>query len=434
MRRLVGAFSLALTLRLARMVLNLGMVGLLGRYLGDEQIGRLFVAQGVVLILMGVCELGLARIPTRDHVSQRDQEPLIAGSAFLSRTMVGVLVFVCLCGVAWVKGWQDRWLLLIFGLALLTNGLVEISSVMTARNRIKEVIVAQFGGFLLSVSLTLGGLLMRAPIEWFAISFTAEQWFAHFVVWLRYHSAGGRMLQWRWQGARVMTFLKESWQELASTLALLTFSRIDSLMIKVINGDGDAGQYAAAVRVAEIPMFIPLLLASIVLPRLVDLRDRERERYDRRLGDYLALSLVSSVVVSATVMVTAPYVVAVLWGEKFAASVGILQILAWTFVPYALGIARSQYLTAERRLWVNTLSLVIALAVQYVLNLLWIPKWGGSGAAMSVLTAWAVGWLVTSLVFEPGRRFVALQWHGLCHLPTMVRELRRLTQPQLKVG
>lgn len=430
----MGAFSLALTLRLARMVLNLGMVGLLGRYLGDEQIGRLFVAQGVVLILMGVCELGLARIPTRDHVSYRDQESSIAGSAFLSRTMVGLLVFVCLCGVAWLRSWEDRWLLLIFGLALLTNGFVEMSSIMTARNRIKEVVVAQFGGFLLSVALTLSGLFMRAPVEWFAVSFTAEQWFTHFVVWLRYHSTGGRLLQWRWQGARAMTFLKESWQELASTLALLTFSRIDSLMVKVMSGDGDAGQYAAAVRVAEIPTFIPLLLASIVLPRLVDLRDRERERYDRRLGDYLALSLVLSVVVSAGVMVTAPYVVAVLWGEKFAASVGILQILAWTFVPYALGIARSQYLTAERRLWVNTLSLVIALAVQYVLNLLWIPKWGGNGAAMSVLTAWAVGWIATSLMFEPGRRFVALQWQGLWHLPTMLKELRTLTQPAVRAN
>ena len=434
LRRLMGAFSVAVTLRLLRMVLNLGMVSMLGRYLGDEQIGRLFVAQGVVLILMGICELGLARIPTRDHVTHSDQEKLIAGTAFVSRTAVGATVFSVMCAFAWLNAWPDRWLLMIFGLALMTNGFVEMSSVLTARNRVKEVVVAQFGGFVLSVILTLGGLYMRAPVEWFAVSFTAEQWCAHLVVWLRYHATGGRLLQWRWQWERTLIFLRESWQELASTLMLLLFSRIDSVMLKVMNGDAAAGQYAAAVRIAEIPTFIPLLLASIVLPRLVDLRERERERYDRRLGDYLALSLVLSVTVSAIVMVAAPYLVAVLWGEKFASSAGTLQILAWTFVPYALGIARSQYLTAEKRLWVNTLSLLMALGVQYGLNLVWIPKWGGNGAALAVLCGWAAGWGATSLLFEPGRRFICVQWNGLCHLPTMLRELRSLSQPSVRLS
>ena len=132
----MGAFSVAVTLRLLRMVLNLGMVSMLGRYLGDEQIGRLFVAQGVVLILMGICELGLARIPTRDHVTHSDQEKLIAGTAFVSRTAVGATVFSVMCAFAWLNAWPDRWLLMIFGLALMTNGFVEMSSVLTARYRV----------------------------------------------------------------------------------------------------------------------------------------------------------------------------------------------------------------------------------------------------------------------------------------------------------
>jgi O-antigen/teichoic acid export membrane protein len=98
------------------------------------------------------------------------------------------------------------------------------------------------------------------------------------------------------------------------------------------------------------------------------------------------------------------------------------MIHAWSFIPYAIGIARTQYLTAEGRLWVNLPSVLLALGVNVALNWLWIPKHGGEGAAWATLTAYTVAWVLSSFTL-PGTRDVArLIVRGVTQAPAFVAQ------------
>jgi O-antigen/teichoic acid export membrane protein len=76
---------------------------------------------------------------------------------------------------------------------------------------------------------------------------------------------------------------------------------------------------------------------------------------------------------------------------------------AWAFIPYAVGVARTQILTVEDRLAANLSSVVLAVVINAALNLVWIPAHGGLGAAWATLTAYSAAWVLGTYL-SPGLR------------------------------
>ena len=103
---------------------------------------------------------------------------------------------------------------------------------------------------------------------------------------------------------------------------------------------------------------------------------------------------------------------------------------AWAFIPFCLGVARTQYLTAESKLWANLPSVLLALLVNIVLNFLWIPKWSGEGAAWATLVSYTVAWVVTSFMLPGVRPVAVLKLRSLVQLPRLVAEVIRRVQPK----
>jgi O-antigen/teichoic acid export membrane protein len=193
-------------------------------------------------------------------------------------------------------------------------------------------------------------------------------------------------------------------------------------MVEAMRGEGEAGIYGAAVRVSEVVYFIPVILSSVCLPPLLELRKSDALRYRQRFIDYFAMSLLIAVPCAAFLAFVSPLIVTVLFGKDFSASARILMIHAWSFIPYAIGIARTQYLTAEGRLWVNLPSVLLALGVNVALNWLWIPEHGGEGAAWATLIAYSIAWVFSSFALPATRDIARLILSSVTRMPAFVAQ------------
>ena len=89
------------------------------------------------------------------------------------------------------------------------------------------------------------------------------------------------------------------------------------------------------------------------------------------------------------------------FGPGFEKSAPILAIHAWSFIPYSIGVARTQYLTVENRLAVNIQAVGLALLINLGLNAWLIPIYGGLGAAWATLASYTAAWVLSSLIL-PG--------------------------------
>jgi polysaccharide transporter, PST family len=435
--RLFKVFSVSVTLRFVRLALNVVIIGMLGRFLGEREMGQLLTAQATIFVLLCFAELGFARITVRELVRDPEDEARTLGATFYTRLIVGTVMLAGLGLATFGMDDTERLLLLAYGLLLPTHGFSEIGAWLEGRGQIARCAWAQLWAFLAGAAMIFLGVALGAPLVVFPLAYVVECWLSAYFQIGVFHGLGGHISEWRWTIRRALTLLRESWPEMLAQLALVLLYRIDTIMVKAMQGDAAAGVYGAAVRVSEVLYFLPVALSGVVLPQFIELQKRDRALYERRFADYFGVSFLIALAGAGTLYFTAQPIISLLWKGRFAGSADILAIHAWAFIPYCLGVARTQYLAAESKLWANLPSVLLALIINVMLNWLWIPRWSGEGAAYATLVSYTVAWVVTSFVL-PGVRHVAfLKVRGLIQLPKLLaeffgRSMRRLESRPLK--
>jgi O-antigen/teichoic acid export membrane protein len=411
-------FSTSVALRVLRLLVNVLLISQLGRYLGEAGTGRLLAAQATVAVLLCFAELGFARISVREQVRQRDERAVVLGSIFYFRLLVGFVLYGVLWGISSASDPADRPLLWIYGLLLPTHAFSELGAALEADNHTIRSQWAQWWGFMAGAAVTFIGIMLELPLLFFPLSYVLECWLASVIQWRSFHTIGGRMRDWRWQLPRSLMLMREALPELASQAALMLLFRLDMLMVKGLHGAEEAGVYGAAVRISETLYFMPMLLASMLLARLTTAKEASSESYQKGLVHYHSATWAMGLGGAAVLSLTAGPITALLWGGRFTGSAEILVVHAWAFIPYALGVARTQHLTIEGRLWANLPSVLIALVANAALNWWWIPEYGGLGAAWATLLSYTLAWVLTSHLIPDLRESGQLQLRGLRGLLT----------------
>jgi PST family polysaccharide transporter len=398
--RLLKSFSFTAGLRVARLFTGLLLASQLGRHLGSEGFGQLSVALATISVLLVMGELGFARYTVRQLLTSDRSEADTLGITVGARLGVSAILFGLLCAGLWLFKPQGGLLLLIYGVQLLSNPCTEIVSWFESKQRVTQAALAQFIGFFVSAVCIGAGIWLDAPLYYFAITYAVEGWTFLGLGWWWFHRAGGRIRLGAFRWSAAFSILRHSWYELASQLALILLFRIDAIMVNAIRGADEAGIYSASVRISELVYFIPTILASLYLPRMIELRQKDPARYRSRMTDYFSISLLVACGCAVTLAAAAP-LIGWVFGEAFSRGAPVLAIHAWSFIPYAVGIARTQYLTVENRLWVNLPSVIGALVINVALNALWIPAHGALGAAWATLVAYSIAWVLSSFLL-PG--------------------------------
>ncbi|MGV3660149.1 MAG: flippase [Prosthecobacter sp.] len=403
---ILKTLSLAAGLRMARLCLSFIITCVLARHLGGVGFGQLAVAMAVVSILLSIGELGFSRYTVRELMRSGNDEAAVLGTTMTARFLVSALLFAAL--LVWV-GWrtpEGALLLVVYGIQLLTNPAVELLAWLEAHGRVSHAVLMQFIGFLVSFCCIAIGVWQGAPLWFYALTYALEGWVFIALSARVFWRHGGRVDFRAFRFSRMLALVGRSWPELASQAALLLLFRLDTLMIEWLRGPGEAGVYGAAVRVSEMAYFVPGILATLFLPRLMIARQADAARYETRVVDYFSASVMLALAVAGVLLVFSPCM-PLAFGEEFSRSSDMLRIHAWAFIPYAVGIARTQILTVEDRLVENLPSVLVAVAINAWLNLEWIPTHGGVGAAWATLVSYTLAWVVWTYLSPALRRHVS---------------------------
>ncbi len=403
---ILKTLSLATTLRMARLLLSLALTCALARYLGGSGFGQIAVAMALVSILLSVGELGFARYTVRELMKPGSDQSAVLGTTITARFIVSAALFVGLIGwIGWRKP-EGTLLLIVYGMQLLTNPATETLAWLEAHGRVANTVIAQFTGFIVSAVCIAIGIWNHAPLWFFALTYALEGWIFIALCCCVFWRHGGRILPRAFTFQRAFALVSRSWPELASQAALILLFRLDTMMIQWLRGSEEAGIYGAAVRVSEMAYFIPGILATLFLPRLMEARQNNTALYEKRVVDYLSTSVILAFAVAAGLLILSPWM-STAFGSEFARSGEMLRVHAWAFIPFAVGIARTQLLTVEDRLADNLTSIILAVVINAWLNLEWIPKYGGIGAAWATLVSYTLAWIIWTYCSPDLRRHVS---------------------------
>jgi O-antigen/teichoic acid export membrane protein len=169
---------------------------------------------------------------------------------------------------------------------------------------------------------------------------------------------------------------------------------IDTLLLGAMRSAEEAGVYAAATRILAMGQFLGLALAQVVAPKmseLLSIGDRERAR--SVYATSTSWLILAAWPLYLTMILMAPALLAI-FGPRFAEAQDAVTILgAAMLVATAVGMVDVVLLMGGRSSW-NLANTVIAVASNIVLNLILIPPYGMTGAAI----AWAASILINNLL------------------------------------
>lgn len=414
--------------RAGRFVLGT-LVGLaVARYLGPTRLGELSYGVALVTLLGFLPALGLDAVLKRELLHAPGRTGELLASAWLMRLTAGVCGCVAVMGVAragWGLAGEEAQVLTALALLLLQPAFFLPELWLQTHLRAKEAAVAQLGALVVASGVRLWLIASDAPLTAFAWVLVGEMVLG---AWGFRAMAGRAGLRMPWSAARGATMRRlvtEAWPLMFANLAIVVYMKIDEVMLRQLAGAAEVGVYAAAARLSEVWYFLPTALASSVLPALVRAKSGDAAEYGARQQQYYDLSAALAYGLSVPVALGATWIVRVAYGAEFAAAGPILAVHIWSSVFVFLGMARGQWLVNAGLQKFYLAATAAGAAANVALNLVFIPRWGGLGAAWATVISYGLAAWLASYVHPAVRETAAQQTRALLIPVRGWRYLRR---------
>jgi O-antigen/teichoic acid export membrane protein len=210
----------------------------------------------------------------------------------------------------------------------------------------------------------------------------------------RDRASGKRMEQRQLANANPRGFWRFTTPRAVASVASITLQRIDIVLVAILKGPADAAIYTAATRFLVVGQFGNMAISMAAQPRFTELF---------ALGDRDNANVVYQVTTAWLMLLTWPlYLLAVVYGPAVLAVFGhsyragsdVMIILALSMLfGTACGQVDMVLITTGRSSW-SLFNGLLAVGVNVGVDLLLIPKYGITGAAIG----WAVAIVVSNLM------------------------------------
>jgi O-antigen/teichoic acid export membrane protein len=170
----------------------------------------------------------------------------------------------------------------------------------------------------------------------------------------------------------------------------LVYFRTDSLLLTWMKGTEATGIYTAAYRLLDAVTDVPGVIVAAMFPTLARLHIESKAKVRTTyLGALATLALLGLPVLIGMVLFAGP-VIDLLYGEEFAGSVVVLQLLAIAVYLIFIDTANTMVLYASDNLRPVVLLSLVTMTANILLNLALIPAYAERGAAVGTILSTAL--------------------------------------------
>lgn len=179
-------------------------------------------------------------------------------------------------------------------------------------------------------------------------------------------------------------------------IMLIANYRLDQWILGAIAGSRELGLYSVAVAWAEGLFLLPTALSAVQRPDLVRASRREASRLGARV---FRISMLLTLVAAALLVLLAPFLCVVVFGEEFRDSIPYLRVLAGGAFGIVALKQLGSALTARQKPTLSSLAIGAAFVSTVALDFALIPDHGGLGAAIASSVSYTLGGIVVVALF-----------------------------------
>jgi O-antigen/teichoic acid export membrane protein len=356
------------------------------RYLGPNDYGVIAYILASIALFWGVVNLGADAITVRELSKNKGNAGDLFGSVFVSRLVCGLIIYIIVFIFLGFKG-DGRNLLLywsVAGLAILLQSLDVCDLWFQSQSKSKLTVFAKLVAFLCSSAIKILFIKYECDLIYFIFAMLFESIvYAISLIYVFMQNQPDFKIKFSLNTAK--NILRESWPVLLCGPGTFLYSRSDQLVIEHFWGSGMLGIYVASISFSQMLTAFPTILYISLTPHLTRIHEEDANKFDSILSRLFRYSIFFTLILCLLVCFCSELFIASIFGDAYIQGTNALQIHVFTNVFIFLGIIQSIWFTVKMKTKLMLPKIAVGAAIGFSLNLLFIPKFGISGAAFSAL-------------------------------------------------
>lgn len=372
--------------KVAQMLLQLIVGALSARYLGPDNYGLIGYATAYVTLFTPLCMLGINSVIIKDFADDPCSQGAAVGSSIVIRAVSSVISVAMIIGFVCVLDRGDHatiYVTALCSIALLFKVFDTINYWFQSRYQSKIPSIISVIAYVVVSVYRVILLVRQSSVYWFALATSVDCAVIAVCLLWAYYQYGGQKLVFSKEKSR--SLLSKSHHYILSGMMVAIYGQTDKLMLNYYMSEREVGYYTAATNLCAMWTFVLSAIIDSVYPTIIRLHSTDRAAYERKNRQLYCIVFYVSVFVAGCFMVFGGLAIRILYGADYAPARSPLTMITWYTAFSFLGVARNAWIVCEGKQKYLKYMYMAAAVINICLNMLLIPPFGPTGAAVASL-------------------------------------------------
>lgn len=374
--------------KVAQMLVSLIVSLLTARYLGPSNYGLINYAAAYTAFFSAFCTLGINSVIVKEFIDNPEQEGRIIGTSLAMKSISSFLSAIVIMCIVMVIDMREP--LTITVVALSSVGMIfqifeTINYWFQSKLESKVTAMVTLIAYIITSLYKVILMIMGKSVVYFAFATSVDYICIGVMLLIAYRKYSGGKFSVSWKYGK--TILKKSCHFILPSLMVSIYGQTDKIMLKQLISDAEIGYYSTAVSLCSVWCFVLTAIIDSAYPSIMKENNTNQKQFVKRNKQLYAIIFYISALVSLLFTIFAELIISIMYGEAYIPAVAPLRIITWYTAFSYLGVARNAWVVCKNKQKYLIYVYASAAILNVILNFIFIPMWGASGAAIASLAA-----------------------------------------------
>ena len=373
--------------RIAQMILSFLVSVFTARYLGPSNYGLINYASAYVAFFTSLCTLGINSVIIKDFVDNPDEQGEAIGTTVILRAISSILSSLMIIGIVGIIDREESQTIIVTALcsvALVFQIFDTINYWFQSKYQSRVTSIATLVAYVATSIYKIVLLALQKDVVWFAFANSVDYIVLAVFLITAFRKHGGPKFKFSWAKGKYL--LGKSYHYILSGMMVAIYGQTDKLMLKQMLDETAVGYYSLASSVNSMWVFVLSAVIDSLYPTIMTLhKSGDVKAFERKNRQLYAVVIYISIFVAVIFALFGKYAIVLLYGDEYEPATMPLCIIAWYTIFSYLGVARNAWVVCTNNQKYLKYMYFSAAVANILLNYLFIPRWGSSGAAFASL-------------------------------------------------